>query len=85
MTEPRPGHFSQTPNGRERINGMRARKITTGLTIVICAFAAYSFGEYLEPFDGLLLTAILAVVSVVVIGRFVAGDGTAARGKTHQP
>lgn len=64
---------------------MRTKKLVTSLTIFICTFAAYNFGKYLEPFDGLLFTGILTGVGVIAIGRFVASDNSKVKGKAPQP
>jgi len=64
---------------------MRTKKYVTILTIYVCTFAAYNFGKYFGSFDGLFFTGILTVVGVIVIGRFVANDNSAVKGKTTQP
>lgn len=58
---------------------MKLKQLLTILTVLICTFAGYNFGKYLESFTGLLFTAILAFVGVVVINTWVAKD------KVRQP
>lgn len=58
---------------------MGIKRLATIFTVLVCTFAGYNFGKYLEPFTGLLFTAALAFVGVVVI------NGWATKGKIGQP
>ncbi|MCC9068646.1 hypothetical protein [Arthrobacter cryoconiti] len=53
---------------------MRIKQLVISLTVLICAFAGYNFGKYLGSFTGLLFTAILGCVGVVIISGWAAKD-----------